>query len=262
MTLPFYLLLKLALNLSTKKVMDAAQLRQQIARLHESEHTLELDNLNLRKKLSQLQENQPLQLINTKLIKFIEILKQTLNDIRNDQIKSKQAFDKDIVNLKSKLNQYNKVIRENILLKKNISNLQKTIDINIKTNKEQSQLLIENERLNIDYKSSQTILKSYESDIATLQYAISQLSTKNDSLKHETTQLITKLDKYKDEYKKLKMLYTNVLTEFNVYKNETHIQSNINSSNNNNEVYNTTIPKYIHTHIYILYIKFIYTLII
>ena len=229
--------------------MDAAQLRQQIARLHESEHTLELDNFNLRKKLSQLQENQPLQLINTKLIKFIEIVKKSLNDIKSDQIKSKQDFDKDIINLKSKLNQYNNVFQENILLKKNISNLQKTIDNNIKTNKEQSQILIENEQLNIDYLSSQTKLKSYESDIATLQYTISQLSSKNDTIKHETTQLITKLDKYKEEYKKLKILYTNLLTEFNVYKNETHIQSNTNNSNNNNEVYYTTIPKCVHIYI-------------
>ena len=229
--------------------MDAAQLRQQIARLHESEHTLELDNFNLRKKLSQLQENQPLQLINTKLIKFIEIVKKSLNDIKSDQIKSKQDFDKDIINLKSKLNQYNNVFQENILLKKNISNLQKTIDNNIKTNKEQSQILIENEQLHIDYLSSQTKLKSYESDIATLQYTISQLSSKNDTIKHETTQLITKLDKYKEEYKKLKILYTNLLTEFNVYKNETHIQSNTNNSNNNNEVYYTTIPKCVHIYI-------------
>ena len=230
------------INLSTKEVMDAAQLRQQIARLHESEHTLELDNFNLRKKLSQLQENQPLQLINTKLIKFIEILKKSFNGIKSDQIKSKKDFDEDLINLKSKLNQCNKVIQENILLKKNISNLQKTIKNNIKAKNEQSQLLIENEQLSIDYQTSQTKLKSYESDIATLQYTISQLSSKNDTIKHETTQLITKLDKYKEEYKKLKLLYTTLLSEFNVYKNETHMQSSTNNSNNNNEVYNTTLP--------------------
>ena len=234
--------------------MDAAQLRQQIARLHESEHTLELDNLNLRKKLSQLQENQPLQLITTKLIKFIEILRKSCNDIKSDQIESKQDFDKDITNLKSKLNQYSKVIQENVLLNKNISNLQKTIDNNIKTNKEQSQLLIENDQLTIDCQSLRTTVKSYESDIATLQYTISQLSTKNDTIKHETTQLITKLDKYKEEYKKLKILYSNLLTEFNVYKNESHIQSNTNNSNNNNEVYNPTIPYNIYIHTYTSYI--------